>query len=96
MLLPVTAPSEPGGSAGISSRHLAELIIAVVPAGMTGLPERRLHDKHESEGAGPAVDIAPTAAAASPEPSQALSMRMPGGSPSPGPWATPPRRSPGS
>lgn len=76
MLLPVTAPTEPGGSAGISSRHLAELIVAAVPPGMTGLPERRLRDKHENEGAGPAVDIAPTAAGGSPEPSQALSMRM--------------------
>lgn len=76
MLLPVTAPTEPGGSAGVFSRHLAELIVAAVPAGMTGLPERRLHDKQENEGAGPAVDIAPTAAAGLPEPSQALSMRM--------------------
>ncbi len=76
MLLPITAPTEPGGSAGISSRHLAELIVAAVPPGMTGLPERRLHGKHGNEGAEPAVDIAPTVAGGSPEPSQALSMRM--------------------
>lgn len=76
MLLPVAVPTEPGGSAGISSRHLAELIVTAVPPGMTGTPERRPHDRHETEGAGPAVDIAPTAAAGVPEPSQALSMRM--------------------
>lgn len=76
MLLPVAAPTEPGGSAGISSRHLAELIVAAVPPGMTGLPERRLHDKREQDGPGPAVDIAPTVVGGASEPSQALSMRM--------------------
>ena len=35
MLLPVSQPTEPGGSAGISSRHLAELIVTAVPPGTT-------------------------------------------------------------
>ena len=76
MLAPVTQPTEPGGSAGVSLRHLAELTVAAVPPGTTGLPERRLHQRPDAEGAKPPVDIGPATVVGSAEPRQALSQRM--------------------
>ena len=76
MLLPVATLTEPGGSAGISSRHLAELVAAVVPPGSTGLPDRQPQDKGDAEGPGPAVEISPSAAAAASEPGSDAAHRL--------------------
>lgn len=67
MLLPVTTPTDPGGSSAISSRHLAELVAAVVPPGFAGSSDRQPPGKGETAGPGPAVEISPTAAAATTE-----------------------------
>lgn len=76
MLLPVTQSTDPGGSVGISLRHLTELVVAAVPPGTTGLPERRSRQRGEPEGAGAAVDVVATVAASTSEPSPTLSHRM--------------------
>lgn len=76
MLLPVTTPTEPGGSAGLFPRHLAELITAVVPPGFTGLPDRQPQGKGDAEISGPAVEISPTAAAAAGEPGAEAGHRL--------------------
>jgi hypothetical protein len=75
MLLPVAQRTDPGGSASVVAR-LDDLIVAALPPGTTGLPERRLHQKHEAETADPAVEIALTAASGTLEPGHDLSQRM--------------------
>ncbi|MBL8688156.1 MAG: hypothetical protein JNL04_03615 [Rhodospirillaceae bacterium] len=76
MLLPVSQPTEPGGSAGISSRHLAELIVTAVPPGTTGLPDHRLHKRQEAAEVDRVVTIGPSVGPGAAEPDQALSHRM--------------------
>ena len=75
MLLPVTQSTEAGGVAGRHPRHLGELVVAAVPPGTTGLPERRLQQK-QAEGAEPAADILPTARPGTPDAAQGLSQRL--------------------
>lgn len=76
MLLPVTQTTEPGGSAGLSSRHLAEFVAAALPPGATGLPDHRLQKRHDAEDVDRVVDVAPTVGQGSPEPDPTLSRRM--------------------
>jgi len=76
MLLPVSQPTQPGGSAGISSHHLYDLIVTAVPPGTTGLPDHRLHKRQEAEEVDSVVTIGPGVGPGSSEPNQALSQRM--------------------
>ncbi len=76
MLLPVNQPTEPGGSAGISSRHLAELIVAAVPTGTASLPDHRLKRRPDAEDVDRIVGPAPGIPTGPAEPNQALSQRM--------------------
>lgn len=76
MLLPVSQPTQPGGSAGFASHHLYDLIVTAVPPGTTGLPDHRLHKRQEAEEADSVVTIGPSVGPGSSEPGQALSQRM--------------------
>ena len=76
MLLPVSQPTQPGGSAGVTPHHLYDLIVTAVPPGTTGLPDHRLQKRQEAEELDPVVTIGPSAGPGPSEPNQALSQRM--------------------
>ena len=76
MLLPVSQPTQPGGSAGISSHHLYDLIVTAVPPGTTGLPDHRLQKRQDAEELDPVVTAGPSFGPGPSEPNQALSQRM--------------------